>query len=1022
MEIAAAFTTQENTGINDVLESMDNHNAYKPQFTVIENSNGTLNKTISLKNGKLDKSSNANMYQGNAKTFDASDFAQFEKIINSLTPYQAITLGITSFPEVEINPDDFRRTKDNFHFREKPTLFYIDIDGSDFGVDETIALFYQALPEFENKTYYKRVSSSGNIKGYEKDNYHLWFLADDGSHIPELKKIIQSRLWHSGLGKIKVSSSGQQLVRNTLGIDDAVFSPERLVFEANPTLEDGLELNEARNCIVRGSDDIVKISTLEFIDYKHLVTQLKQAGIGEVDKKIELNPVYKDLSKNEKNAIRRGVIPQNLMLHFDNGLAVKAKDLDASFDELLLVDPFDDKHRVGKAKFYWNNGNKKLIHSIRTDTNYAIEDIDIRKGIIVDGESIVRRDLEYSKQWISDEIKQFLKDDTFLLVLKADAGLGKTSCCVDAVIESESNPNIHLFVKNHALAREFKQKYINEIEIAVGSETEGESFKTRSQRDNKRFLLKDRILVMKGRYQTKNGEYDESASMCKHPLLKQNYGNTFDAFSSKLCKACSIYPCGYRDQFKERAFLKIWQHQHLFSGKSYLEDDAEGSPNSKQRENKIVIIDESCFDNLAKATRISYFSASAGIKKIIDTNNISRDLIKDEFKALKKINDEIQNTDAGNIDSGIKLLSPEEKNHLKFYEQLNLGRYDQFKISLNNNKDKSELILCEIEQLQERFRDVNKVLILDATSKKEFYDLVLHKPFKFKELKVKFQDNIKIIQHAQRTYSKNYILNNKKQIADEIGSKIEELQKNGKKVGLITYRKLLINNHKKESEYIEALTKADVTGYFFNIRGSNSFEDVDYLIILGRPSIGGSIEEVGRSFNIIDDYSEVNGTALIEMKESGKFLKVNKKKFINPKMNVLYNQYSYAELSQVISRIRPLHGNATKTVEIYSNEPHDCIISEVVYDELKDDLITNKIIYYIIENGCISTKPSIIAKLIDEKVDTIKQYKNNSEDAKEFPLQQVLVKRKNRNKLTLEFWTNDGYVIKQKDIPDDYTL
>jgi len=81
----------------------------------------------------------------------------------------------------------------------------------------------------------------------KKTSYHVWVGGiEDGNDIHRYGKTFAKRCWLANLGTyIKVSKSGSMLERQL--IDDAVFSPERLVFEAKPTLAEGLSQTVIRS-------------------------------------------------------------------------------------------------------------------------------------------------------------------------------------------------------------------------------------------------------------------------------------------------------------------------------------------------------------------------------------------------------------------------------------------------------------------------------------------------------------------------------------------------------------------------------------------------------------------------------------------------------------------------------------------------------------------------------------------------------------------------------------------------------
>lgn len=68
---------------------------------------------------------------------------------------------------------------------------------------------------------------------------HLWVQIADASDMPRAGEVLHQRLWLAGMGHIEVSKAGSLLERALL--DQAVHSPERLVFAAEPVCRDGYE-------------------------------------------------------------------------------------------------------------------------------------------------------------------------------------------------------------------------------------------------------------------------------------------------------------------------------------------------------------------------------------------------------------------------------------------------------------------------------------------------------------------------------------------------------------------------------------------------------------------------------------------------------------------------------------------------------------------------------------------------------------------------------------------------------------
>ncbi len=66
----------------------------KIKFTLITNTEGSLNKTFSLdQNGQVKKEANAFLSKGTAQVLEVNSLSEFYNILESLHPSQAIILG-----------------------------------------------------------------------------------------------------------------------------------------------------------------------------------------------------------------------------------------------------------------------------------------------------------------------------------------------------------------------------------------------------------------------------------------------------------------------------------------------------------------------------------------------------------------------------------------------------------------------------------------------------------------------------------------------------------------------------------------------------------------------------------------------------------------------------------------------------------------------------------------------------------------------------------------------------------------
>jgi len=965
---------------------------YNIPISVISNADGALCKEISLVDGQIQKAPIANMWRGLSQKINLKSLNEISELIDSLSHNEALALGVTGEDIFEIKAGHTGRTIENFKLIDGKQFFFLDIDDSEYPLDETLDKLYKAIPEFKDVSYFQKVSSSGGIADYEKDNWHLWFIAECGLDIPKLKNIIQFRLHEAGYSCCKISSNGGIHLRNRLGIDVMVFSPERLIFEAKPILNDGLEMNAALNQLHIGSKDILAISDITCNDVSSSIQAFKNSKKTEAKRKIEANPDLQHLRKSEKQAMIDGVIAKDFLLYFDNGTVIKAVDADAVFDNLTLQDPHDDKKRAGKAKFFWNNGNTPVIYSIRTETSYPIQGKDIRKGRKVKSDKkIVRIPVKKARTQLAKFIHEFLAYDGYIFnVLRGECGLGKTDAILDVLLDIEFNDTIHYVVKNHDLAIEFLTKLHEKIDNLTCNEL---GWMPQERLKMKKWRLKQRVIHISGRNQPKQ---------CMNPLKDSNL---FKNIGSKICENCfDASACSYREQFNRRGTCKIWVHQHLTSAMPFLQDKHEF-------DDSIVFIDESCFDNLVFNKIIKFEDASDGICKIIKSENINQEAIIDEYKRLKKIDK--QTREATDNFNKLTVLDSNERKHLMFYEEIIQGNFSKFEV-----KDNS-LIFTDISKIGEHFINAEKLMIFDATAHRDYYNIVLDRHYHMLDLKVNYQKNIKLTQYLDKKFSKINIIDNHTEMSLYFKDKINALHKEGKRVGLITYGKLLDDQRK---EFMPELLLADVTGYFYNVRGSNAFENVDVLFIIGRPSLGSdSLENKAKALGIYD-YSTYSDTELIETNIKGEFYEVAVTRYVDENMNALYHQLCTAELDQCIARVRTLYGNKHKEILLFTNEYHNCPVTDVVVNEFCSNPITNKLIDYIVDNKFLSTKPKNMALALDEEVTTINDYKKQCKDYKIFNIVTVNIKDRKYNKRTLEFMVDDNYNIVDSDLPNGYVL
>jgi len=231
-------------------------------FTLLTSTTTDLNKKLSIVEGEIVKSSVAYMSKGTYETITVNGPEELNVFLDNLKSNQAVSIGVCNkgaSGKIKSKKSKQKgavcRTKDNF---DPSNCFIFDLDDSDLGIDQVIPTLCEIDPNLKNADILVRVSSSYGVhKTGEQPNldscgYHVWVLGvKEPKDIARYGKDFAKRCWLKGFGKIIISASGAMLERQL--IDAAVFSPERLVFEAKPTLGDGLEQLERLYIIQRGN-------------------------------------------------------------------------------------------------------------------------------------------------------------------------------------------------------------------------------------------------------------------------------------------------------------------------------------------------------------------------------------------------------------------------------------------------------------------------------------------------------------------------------------------------------------------------------------------------------------------------------------------------------------------------------------------------------------------------------------------------------------------------------------------------
>ena len=985
---------------------MNSTNTYISVFTSFT---GNLNKTITRDDaGDLQKTAGATLYSGECKKFEiASDtpLEHLKYIMEQLKPNNALGLGIADFETVEVVTGDvdgvnlITRSKEHIKFTDNKTLFYIDIDDSSYPIDETIERFFTLLPEFGDVSYLSKVSSSGSIKGYDSSSYHLWFLADNGHSIQNLKELITSRCWLNGYGTFNISKNGGLLERNKLGIDVAVFSPERLIFEANATLEGDLELKDNAIKIITKERNVVCLSSLGTAEKYELIrdtakNDLKDERKSKIDEYVKNN----GLPAAAKKTLESGILPRDVLIQFDNGTTVRVEDLKQEHDNLTMICPTDDKNRANKAIYYWNNGHG-VIHSFLAGT-LKLQGAAIRRKAVVEKRTkpTKRHTLEAARQLNDKTIENFInRDGKLKILLCPEAGSGKTHSLALQITERIDTFKGDLYFMTKELRNEFLQ--LVRSNLAPKEKHKASWF----------------INVLKSK-----------KDYCYHPDKEKN---EFKSLGTKGCLECPFFnDCEHVDSWKSKKPIRLKVHAHLGCNASSLDYYSKeyaimknvsteffyemGADAITQRysvdsdtfdvmierdkkdlyfeheatdieQNRAVIIDEYCGKAVYKKTRIYEDLAHKHMKNFINIGVVNKIGLRKELSIL--LDDKTQHRNEIGIYNAILTDSP----FVKTFKTTN----DNF------------VVLSTLE-MNENIRNADKLLILDASTTGEQYSNLLGFEWdNVLNVNVQHDDSVTVLQDFSARHTKGTLHKN-----DVLNTQIKNIFKQhpNEKIALISYSSEL--DKIEENAGVVFNTKR----YFFNSTGINNIvdENNNVLVVAGRPQLPDyELEILAMAHGVSNMNYEWRE---LEIEVAGGLSVITTTRFYEAKIvNDLYEIHTRNELYQVINRLRllqPSENGNKKYCYILTTAGHNVVLDTVMTDD------THILKTYLLDNNCLELKRNIVMKALDVKEHTAIEYIKNAD------VVEVSVKNARSRRTVQRFVTQAHYVITNDDLRSGFVL
>jgi hypothetical protein len=379
------MTNNEGNLFGDELKEDD------PSITIFTSENGKLNKTIH-EDGT--KTSNALLYKGKFVSKEIASLKVLQREIKKIKPTQALGLGVNKHSAIGVitsrnNNPKTARSKENFIWNKNTNIVLLDYDYFDGLKECNNAHEYRDTlididPIFANVEMLILPSSSSRIYKNNKlfvnsKGLHCYLMIN--GDVDKFKDTLWYSCWAKGYGAIKLASDGSVLPRTIF--DKAVFSPERLIFEAAPNLDDGLFQEKLDPYYRKGiilnvdhmEDNIAKGQKIEAED------KFKSKDKSKLKNEEYIQTNVKKLVKvgrTEKEAIEivkarvgeHGVIFTSDIITLLDGTNMNAGDLTRDHNGLYCLDPIEPTQ--APAVINISDENKNIWSFLHGGKNYEI--------------------------------------------------------------------------------------------------------------------------------------------------------------------------------------------------------------------------------------------------------------------------------------------------------------------------------------------------------------------------------------------------------------------------------------------------------------------------------------------------------------------------------------------------------------------------------------------------------------------------------------------------------------------------
>lgn len=693
-------------------------------------------------------------------------------------------------------------------------------------------------------------------------------------------------------------------------------------------------------------------------------------------------------------------------------------------------------------KNHWSKtDNKKLDRQLKTQRKYKKNYLDIRHLIneakkhgykSTGSRAINSKHAEYcdykfsalfDPQGTIKKIKEIVeyffknKKSTFLNV---PAGLGKTHTVLEVLKDIDPKIKVLILVKTHKLAEEMIEKF---YKLKQDSRQENISLKDLSRRENI-------INHIKGKtYKNQNG-----FTLCDNLFVLKKYSEHNITMPFFECSKCLHFDaCHYIEQFNDPMHnIRLMTHDEFFNNSSsWFNGSITGEKgNTKKRTVKwipeLIIVDEDWFriEKDQESINNTYKSLSDVIYEYREHGSLSKAVLDNAEHLLKDIdiiNKSQKQLSSTNRDQYI-IDYLHNQNFKKSLILENIEKYldtykEEFLSNMALDKEGNNLIYSKIVSRQHKYQDI-PTLYLDATANKDVVFKVIGN-IDFYDIKVKISDKSNIYQLENANFTKSFL-----ESSDKREVLIKDLKKKSAgytSIGLITYQSIKgIDNFDK---FLADQIGANIYNHFGNLRGLNSFKDVDCLFVVGRyriPEI--YLQELALAvYGVYDKPEYIYAKTPFRMK-NGSAKSLENRTYIDDRFNNIINHFSSSETIQAIHRARLIWNDKPKDVYLYSKESLGGDIE--VTDFFRIDFKYQDAVEELKKITFCENNPRYL-KGIKLSDGDIKRHREDIKDiflSEGFEFRTIRVKNQHGDKYTKEVFLSDDGSLKNYLDQNSYTL